>query len=195
MDDYIKIREFAALYGVSRQAVYQRIKKDLAPYTRKVDGETLINTSADAFFAPANTPDNPVKQPEDKQPHPVQTSHADQLIDNLKEQISAKNAQITALQAQITQLLKINQDQFTQFNSQADKLREQIKNQSDHIMQQSERLSLLLSQQQYLTHAIAADPAPESNDQPPLEQQAEDTTVIETVDPAKASLWRRLFHK
>lgn len=188
MDDYIKIREFAALYGVSRQAVYQRIKKDLAPYTRKVDGETLINTSAAAFFAPANTPDNPVKQPEDKQPHPVQTSHTDQLIDNLKEQISAKDEQIGVLQAQISQLLKINQEQFDRLDGQAGQLRAQVENQSQHIMQQNERLSVLLSQQQYLTHAIAAEP----------DADAPADIVADHAEPEKNDripLWRRFFKK
>lgn len=186
MGDYIKIREFAEQFGLSRQAVYQRIKKDLAVYTKKEGSETLIDTDAAALFASAGKPDNA-----DSQFTVKQTSHADKLIDSLKDQISAKDEQITALQTQITQLLKINQDQFTQLTSQSDKLREQIQHQSDHIMQQSERLSVLLSQQQYLTHTIAADP----DEQPPLDEQPEEVTIIDPPESHKTKFWKKLFQK
>lgn len=186
MGDYIKIREFAEQFGISRQAVYQRIKKDLEPYTKKVGGETLIDTDAAALFASAVKPDNA-----DNQQTVKQTSHTDKLIDSLKDQISAKDEQISALQAQITQLLQINQEQFTLLNDQSDKLREQIQNQSQHIMQQSERLSVLLSQQQYLTHTIAAEP----EDQLAQDDSSEEPLIIDDPKSEKTKFWHKLFKK
>lgn len=191
MGDYIKIREFSEKFGISRQAVYQRIKKDLEPYIKKSNGETLIDTDAAILFAGATNTDNV-----DSQLTVNQSSKTDKLIDSLKDQITAKDEQISVLQAQITQLLKINQDQFTQFSSQADKLREQIKYQSEHIMQQSDRLSVLLSQQQYLTHTIAADPT-DPQAQNDTTQIIEDITKTPTDNQPeqknKPKFWEKLF--
>lgn len=44
--EYYTAQEFADLAGVSKQAVYQRVKKDLAAYTVKRDGITLISAEA-----------------------------------------------------------------------------------------------------------------------------------------------------
>lgn len=190
MGKYIKIREFAEQFGISRQAVYQRIKKDWAPYTKKVEGETLINTDAADILAPTSTTDK-----EESQPIVNLSSETDKLVDSLKDQISAKDEQISLLQAQISQLLKINQDQFTHLNDQVDSLQKQNEHQSQHIMQQSERLSILLSQQQYLTHTIAA----ESEEQATIEEQQEvasgSSSDTDTIELDKTSFWHRLFKR
>lgn len=190
MGKYIKIREFAEQFGISRQAVYQRIKKDWAPYTKKVEGETLINTDAADILAPTSTTDK-----EESQPIVNLSSETDKLVDSLKDQISAKDEQISLLQAQISQLLKINQDQFTHLNDQVDSLQKQNEHQSQHIMQQSERLSVLLSQQQYLTHTIAA----ESEEQATIEEQQEvasgSSSDTDTMELEKTSFWHRLFKR
>ena len=44
--EYYTAQEFADLAGVSKQAVYQRVKKDLVAYTVKRDGITLISAEA-----------------------------------------------------------------------------------------------------------------------------------------------------
>lgn len=44
--EYYTAQEFADLAGVSKQAVYQRVKRDLAGYTVKRDGITLISAEA-----------------------------------------------------------------------------------------------------------------------------------------------------
>lgn len=183
MGEYIKIREFAEKFGISRQAVYQRIKKDLSGYVQKSGAETLIDTDAARLFVSAVLPDN-----SDSQLTAKQSSNADNVIDCLKEQISAKDEQIGVLQAQISQLLKINQEQFDRLDGQAGQLRTQVENQSQHIMQQNERLSVLLSQQQYLTHTIAAEP----------DADAPADIVADHADPEKNDrmpLWRRFFKK
>lgn len=45
-DQYYSVPEFAELAGVSKQAVYDRIKKDLAGYTVKDGGKTMISGDA-----------------------------------------------------------------------------------------------------------------------------------------------------
>lgn len=190
MGKYIKIREFAEQFGISRQAVYQRIKKDWAPYTKKVDGEILISIDAADILAPTSTADK-----QESQPTVNLSSEADKLVDSLKDQISAKDQQISLLQAQITQLLKINEEQFTHLNDQVSSLQKQNEHQSQHIMQQSERLSVLLSQQQYLTHTIAA----ESEEQIEMETQQEEASRssfdTDTTELEKTSFWHKLFKR
>lgn len=187
MSTYIKIRAFSEQFGISRQAVYQRIKKDWAPYIKKVDGETLISTDAALSLS-----DPSVQEP---QPQQIQLSRTDKLIDSLKDQIASKDQQINDLQTQIMQLLKINQDQFTHLNDQIVNLQKQNEHQSQHIMQQSERLSVLLSQQQYLTHTIAA----EGEDQPISETPSDDIHESEpdsrSIELEKTSFWHKLFKR
>lgn len=48
-DAYYSVQEFAELAGVSKQAVYDRIKKDLAGYTVKKGGKTMISGEALQF--------------------------------------------------------------------------------------------------------------------------------------------------
>lgn len=182
MGEYLKIKDFADRLGISRQAVYQRIKRDLAPYTQKSGRETLIDADAAALFDGSQLLDK-VDKTLTAQPDDVV-----KLLDSFNDQICTKDKQIDALQAQIVQLLQVNQEQFANLTSQIDnltgqldKLREQNQYQSEHIMQQSDRLSVLLSQQQYLTHAIA---------EPDAEQS--DISISDT-QPAKPKFWQRWF--
>ena len=46
---YYSVPEFAELAGVSKQAVYERIRRDLSGYTKKEGGRTLISGEALAF--------------------------------------------------------------------------------------------------------------------------------------------------
>jgi hypothetical protein len=46
---YYSVPEFAELAGVSKQAVYERIRRDLSGYTKKEGGRTLISGEALAY--------------------------------------------------------------------------------------------------------------------------------------------------
>lgn len=46
---YYSVPEFAELAGVSKQAVYERIRRDLSGYTKKEGGRTLVSEEALAF--------------------------------------------------------------------------------------------------------------------------------------------------
>jgi len=50
MDEYISIKEFATRIGYTTQAVYQRIEKDLQPFTNVVKGKKCINIKAFELF-------------------------------------------------------------------------------------------------------------------------------------------------
>lgn len=44
-EEYIPIAEYARRVGVSRQAIYKRLDKDLKPYVREVDGKKVLVSS------------------------------------------------------------------------------------------------------------------------------------------------------
>lgn len=50
MTSYISIAEFADRAGVSKQAIYKRIKADLAPYVKERDGKKTISEAALTLF-------------------------------------------------------------------------------------------------------------------------------------------------
>ena len=45
-DQYLSVKEFAQAAGVSVQAVYKRLLKDLKPFVNEVDGRKVINKRA-----------------------------------------------------------------------------------------------------------------------------------------------------
>ncbi|MCK9544066.1 MAG: hypothetical protein M0R03_18760 [Novosphingobium sp.] len=51
MDDYIPIKEFAEEVGLSKQAIYQRLEKDLKQFVKVENGFKSINTEALELFA------------------------------------------------------------------------------------------------------------------------------------------------
>ena len=50
MNDYISVKEFASKAGVSVQAVYQRLDKDLKQFTKLENGQKAISTAALKLF-------------------------------------------------------------------------------------------------------------------------------------------------
>ena len=98
---YYSVQEFAELAGVSKQAVYERIKRDLKGYTRKEFGRTMISGEALQFVGnkeessessglmfeleDKSSQDNEVKQA--SQPLEQET----QAINRLKEEIDQLN--------------------------------------------------------------------------------------------------------
>lgn len=196
----MRVRDFAERVGVSRQAIYHRIKRDLAPYAKLQNGETLISIEALKLFDSKTTNDLSNSQSNEQsnlqsnfdtsKTSPTETikhisEQASELerkqieIEQLRAQLAVKDKQIDTLTTSLDRLLTINQTQSDNFASQFDRLTGQIDilqnqndNQAQHIMLQSERLSCLLSQQQVLTHTIAAD---EHDTEPLLEQPEHET--------------------
>lgn len=50
MASYISIAEFADRAGVTKQAIYKRIKADLAPYVKERDGKKTVSEAALTLF-------------------------------------------------------------------------------------------------------------------------------------------------
>lgn len=50
MNEYLNIKEFSKLVGLSRQAIYQRLGKDLKPFVKVDNGRKSIASKALSFF-------------------------------------------------------------------------------------------------------------------------------------------------
>lgn len=107
MDKYISIKEFADEAGVSVQAVYKRLERDLKQFTEVKNGQKTISTEALKLFAikPLNATRG-VKENQDKQPE-ILNEVLNQLTNQLKikdEQLKEKDRQIAAKDQQIRDL-------------------------------------------------------------------------------------------
>ena len=83
MKDYLTVVEFAAAAGITKQAVYKRIKQDLAPYVKEQDGKKTISKEALKLFAkeePAEAAQGPTEAPS-------------LLLDRIEEQADTIKAQ------------------------------------------------------------------------------------------------------
>ena len=86
--DYITVKEFAELAGVSQQSIYQRIKKPhnpIQPYLKEINSKTYIRKTAlqDLYS-------NDTRQEERIEP-------TERILDILEKQLAEKDKQIESL--------------------------------------------------------------------------------------------------
>lgn len=102
MSEYISIKEFAERAGVSRQAVYSRIDRDLSSFVQVDNGKKTLNIKALELFS--------VKQ--DCQVdcsssvNTLQDEITLELIKTLQTQLAEKDKQIAELQRQLDEARK-----------------------------------------------------------------------------------------
>jgi AcrR family transcriptional regulator len=107
----LTVAQLAQAAGVSKQAVYKRLSKDLAQYVTTIDGQKYIDPTAVALFSPAPCAGN-------------DTLLVDALqaqIDTLTAQLAEKDRQIDRLQtiveAQTQAIAQLNQIQLLAFGN------------------------------------------------------------------------------
>lgn len=83
MKDYLTVLEFAAAAGITKQAVYKRIKQDLAPYVKEQDGKKTISKEALKLFAK--------EEPAEAAQGPTEATSF--LLDRIEEQADTIKAQ------------------------------------------------------------------------------------------------------
>ena len=92
MADFITIKEFATRAGVSSQAIYQRLSKDLQSYCKEIDGKKMLDTTALELFASKEV-DNDTNNPLDNE-----------LIKTLQDTLHILSAQLDTKDRQIAEL-------------------------------------------------------------------------------------------
>lgn len=112
MKDYLTIKEYAELKGVSKTAVYKRLNTTLNPYLTVIDGKKHINRKAlEEEDLPTNSTDTVNFKPT------VKTTVESGAESNfLKLQLNEKEEQIKQLTGQIKELTESNKekDKFIQ---------------------------------------------------------------------------------
>ena len=83
MKDYLTVLEFAAAAGITKQAVYKRIKQDLASYVKEQDGKKTISKEALKLFAK--------EEPAEAAQGPTEATSL--LLDRIEEQADTIKAQ------------------------------------------------------------------------------------------------------
>lgn len=102
MNEYIPIKEFAIRAGVSTQAIYQRLTKDLQSYFKVIDNKKCLNTSALKLF---------ILKPIDKQTQDTLQEVDNSLVSTLQgalkvltAQLEVKDKQLEVKDVQISEL-------------------------------------------------------------------------------------------
>ena len=85
MNDFLTISEFATASGVTSQAIYKRLQKDLKAFVKVENGKKYINKDGLKLFNKTEK-DNPVN------------NELQKVIELLQEQLKAKDEQIAGLQ-------------------------------------------------------------------------------------------------
>lgn len=92
--DYITIAEAAAKANISKQAVYQRLNKDLNKYVKVIDGKKQLHIDCLSVL---------LKQVE-QEVEQVDSSSLNNVIDTLRSQLEVKDQQIAEKDKQIAEL-------------------------------------------------------------------------------------------
>lgn len=176
MDDYISISEFAKKAGVSRQAVYLRLDKDLQSFVKLDNGKKLIQINALGLFN--------VKR--DKLPNTDFTNFTDTNLTELTRDQKAPEIPENMLNVLLSQL-DIKDKQLEEKDKQLDIKDKQIAEKDRQIAEKDKQLSdlteLLRIEQQSAQQAQALHAG-----------TIKQTALIES-DSCKNSFWTRLFRR
>ena len=88
MDKYISIKEFADEAGVSVQAVYKRLERDLKQFTEVKNGQKTISAEALKLF-----PFRPYSTKGAKESQDKQSEFLSELLNQLTNQLKIKDEQ------------------------------------------------------------------------------------------------------
>lgn len=102
MAEQISIKEFAERAGVSTQAIYQRLGKDLAPFLQVANGKKTLDSAALRLFS-----DKQLKQVDcTSASKTLQDEITLELIKTLQAQLAEKDKQLEAAAAEKAALLE-----------------------------------------------------------------------------------------
>ena len=91
--EYLTIKEFADIAGVSKQAVYQRLTGALKPYVSVKDGVKYLNIRALELYKG----DDAVKKLKKNNQEESNSVQVDSMVELLKRELDQKNKQIDEL--------------------------------------------------------------------------------------------------
>lgn len=107
-DEYISIKEFAELAGISVQAVYKRLNNQLNPYVKLVENRKMLKKSA-LYEVYGIEVEQPI-QPKYSTKHSTNSTKVETVkllqktVDLLENELKIKNQQIETLQKENSEL-------------------------------------------------------------------------------------------
>ena len=105
MDKYISVKEFAQQIGISSQAVYQRLDKDLKQFVKVVDNKKKLNTKAFELFDLKE-----IVRPVDKVVDNQLTTTLQETLKILSKQLETKDQQIADLNERLKESQELNKN-------------------------------------------------------------------------------------
>ena len=97
MNNTITVSELAHRLGVSRQAVYNRLTKDLSKFVKVVDNKKVLDIAVLEYLGVNDVDKN-------------MSNEVDKIVNVLTAELEIKNEQIRSLQEQVTQLTEALQN-------------------------------------------------------------------------------------
>ena len=107
--EYLTIKEFAELAGVTRQSVYKKLDNSLSTYVSTVDNQKMLQSKAlfEVYHIDVNGVDKSLQSTVDNNRQPELTRLSEQFestVELLKSQLEVKDKQIEQLQKNINDL-------------------------------------------------------------------------------------------
>lgn len=121
--EYLTIKEFADIAGVSKQAVYQRLTGTLKPYVSIKDGVKYLNIRALELYKG----DDAVKKLKKNNQEESNSVQVDSMVELLKRELDQKNKQIDELH----KLLEQSQVNLSQMQYRLQLIEDQRNEQSE----------------------------------------------------------------
>jgi len=133
-DQYISVKDFASRAGVSPQAIYQRLDKDLKPFFKVVERQKRLDIKAlDVFVL------KQVEQEGDKQVENILKCFKETLK-TLEEQLSVKDKQIESNYKQ----LEVKDNQIADLNERLREAQELNRNNQILLGSEQNRINIAL---------------------------------------------------
>lgn len=182
--DWLTVKEFAELAGVSVQSIYKKLGKANNPiqrYLKVVDGVKYISyTAYEVLYSGSPAPRvAEQEQPPQMEEQPQVKSSTDRILDILEQQLEEQRRQL--------------QEKDKQIAAQAEQI--------NSLLARLEESSTIINQQQQLTAMnikglLAAEPtpAPATEEEPPQQPEVAEE-MPPPPPPQKKGFWSRLFGK
>ena len=174
---YISIRDFSQRAGVSPQAIYQRLDKDLSNYIKVVETRKMIEESALELFS--------VKEPLKQVDKEVDKQIDKELTSTLQETIKILSAQLTEKDEQIRE----KDNQIRRKDDQIEALNQRLA----EAFELNKNSQVLIARGQEIKQIETQTEDPET-DQDGREKEREDMRS-QAPEPEKKSFWQRFRKK
>lgn len=140
-DKFITVKDFASRVGISTQAVYQRLDKDLKKYLQVINGKKMLKISAiedmidkNDFARQVNCDKTDCKE------------LGKQVVKNFASDLQANEKTLQADNSSLQEVLKVLSEQLEEKDKQIKALQEELNLQNEHVRKQSDKLVGLIEQ-------------------------------------------------